>query len=157
LSAEDNLNSFLDEQLMRIAILEANKSLFDVPVGALIVSPSGEILAKSHNFSEEDNDILGHAEIRVIKRVTTILGTRRLSDCSIYVTLEPCPLCAMLIREAQICRLVFGAWNKKSGGAGSKYDLLRDKGMGTNEVEVKGGILETECATLLTKFFGGKR
>ena len=145
-----------DLKYMRLALGEARKAGADVPVGALLVSYDGRLLAKAHNIRERDSDPSGHAELVVLREVAREAGTWRLGGCTLYVTLEPCAMCATAIVDAALDRVVFGAWDTRLGAAGSKYDILRDKVHGSN-VDVVGGILEKECADLLSKFFETKR
>ncbi len=132
---------------MRKAIEEAKKCDIDVPVGALIVK-DGEIIAAAHNIREKDALVTGHAEICAVNIACEKLGTWHLDDCDIYVTLEPCPMCAGAIKAARISNVYFGAFNKTDGAALSVYNLLYP------QVTVYGGILEEECTKLLTDFFG---
>lgn len=145
-----------DLTYMRLALAEARKAGYDVPVGALLVASDGRLLAKAHNTRERDSDPSGHAELVVLREVARESGNWRLSGCTLYVTLEPCAMCATAIVDAGLDRVVFGAWDKRLGAAGSKYDIFRDKAHGSN-VDVVGGILEKECADLLSKFFEAKR
>jgi tRNA(adenine34) deaminase len=145
-----------DEKYMRLAITEAKTSDEDVPVGALLVSADGQILAKSHNLRVRLSDPTAHAEILVLREVALERGTWKLDDCTLYVTLEPCAMCATAISDSRVKRLVFGAWDKKLGAAGSKYDILRDPEHG-GSIEVQGGLLEEECSELLSEFFRLKR
>lgn len=145
-----------DLRYMRLALDEAKRAGSDVPVGSLLVAPDGRLLAKAHNVRERDSDPAGHAELVVLREVARDRGTWRLDGCTLYVTLEPCAMCATAIVDAGLNRVVFGAWDKRLGAAGSKHDILRDKAYGSN-VEVVGGILEKECADLLSKFFKAKR
>jgi tRNA(adenine34) deaminase len=141
---------------MRIALDQALQSQDDVPVGALLVSSEGHILAKSHNLRERNSDPSAHAEIEVLREAARQRGDWRLSDCTLYVTLEPCAMCATAIVDARLSRLVFGAWDLRLGAAGSKYDILRDPAHG-GEVEVVGGILAEESSSLISKFFKAHR
>ena len=145
-----------DLKYMRLALDEAKRAGSDVPVGSLLVAPDGRLLAKAHNVRERDSDPAGHAELVVLREVARERGTWRLDGCTLYVTLEPCAMCATAIVDAGLDRVVFGAWDKRLGAAGSKHDILRDKAYGSN-VDVVGGILEKECADLLSKFFEAKR
>jgi tRNA(adenine34) deaminase len=144
------------EALMHLAIQEAQKSGIDVPVGAVIVSGVGEILAVGHNQKEANSDASSHAEIEAIRAAGEKLGTWRLEDCTLVVTLEPCVMCAGAIVASRIQGVVFGAWDNKVGAAGSLYDILRDPRLG-NPVEVVGGVLGQECSALLAKFFEARR
>jgi len=145
-----------DAKYMRLAIAEAKKAGRDVPVGCVLVASDGRLLAKAHNIRERDSDPSGHAELVVLREVAREKGSWRLSGCALYVTLEPCAMCATAIVDAGLDRVVFGAWDRKLGAAGSKYDILRDKSHGS-VVQVVGGILEKECSDVLSKFFEDKR
>ena len=144
------------EKLMHLAIEEAQKSGEDVPVGAVLVSPLGQIIASSHNRKELLSDPTSHAELEAIRKAGGILGDWRLEDLTLCVTLEPCVMCAGAIVAARIPRVVFGAWDPKVGAAGSAYDILRDPRLGA-PVEVLGGVLESECSQLLAEFFEEQR
>ena len=150
------LNSMDYEALMHLAIEEARKSGDDVPVGAVLVDGSGEIIACGHNQKELKHDPTSHAEIEAIRSATEKLGDWRLEDCTLVVTLEPCVMCAGVIVAARISKLVFGGWDEKVGASGSLYDLLRDARLG-KPIEVTGGVLEEECSELLAEFFRAQR
>lgn len=144
---------------MRAALVEAQiaqDTSADVPVGAVIVSGSGEIIARGRNEKELKNDPSAHAEILAIREAAAKLGDWRLTDCTIVVTLEPCVMCAGAIQAARLGRLVFGAWDEKVGASGSLYDLVRDKRLGA-EIEVISGVLGTEASVQLRDFFAQKR
>lgn len=144
------------EELMKVALAEAAKSEPDVPVGALLVSADGTVLAKAHNNREAASDPTGHAEIVAIRDLAAARGDWRLSDTTLIVTLEPCVMCAGAIVAARIPRVVFGAWDEPVGAAGSLYDVLRDGRLG-NPVEVIGGVLEEDCSAGLRQFFEARR
>lgn len=144
------------EDLMKVALAEAQKSEPDVPVGALLVSTDGKVMAKAHNTREAASDPTGHAEIVAIRELTSARADWRLADATLVVTLEPCVMCAGAIVAARIPRVVFGAWDEPVGAAGSLYDLLRDGRLG-NPVEVIGGVLESECSAALRQFFEARR
>ena len=139
-----------------IAIAQEVKSSGDVPVGALIVNEAGEILSSGKNEREKDNDPTAHAEILAIKRAGEKLGSWRLDDLTLVVTLEPCVMCAGAILQSRLKRLVFGAFDQKAGAVGSSLDVIRDV-RALSKVEVVSGVLEKECAKLLTDFFATKR
>jgi tRNA(adenine34) deaminase len=141
---------------MRLALDEAIKSNPDVPVGAILLGPTGKMIAKNSNRRYRDNDPSAHAELLVIREAAKDFGDWRLDGYTLYVTLEPCAMCAAAISDARISRVVFGAWDTRLGAAGSKYDILRDSSHG-GQTEVLGGVLEHECALLLSRFFGDKR
>jgi tRNA(adenine34) deaminase len=144
------------EALMELALAEAAQSGHDVPVGALVVTASGEIIARAHNNREITHDPTGHAEIIAIREATAALKDWRLEGCTLVVTLEPCVMCAGAIVAARIPRVVFGAWDERVGASGSLYDLLRDARLGS-PVEVIAGVKEKEAAQQLRDFFSSKR
>jgi len=147
------------ERAMRVALERAkfgSTASGDVPVGAVILNKDGEIVALGNNQRELLRDPLGHAEIVAIKAAARSMGSWRLDECTLVVTLEPCVMCAGAIMAARIPRVVFGAWDEKAGAAGSLWDLLRDP-RSLNKVEVITGVLEAECGEVLTQFFSNKR
>jgi len=146
-----------DEHWMRRALEEARGALArgDVPVGAVIVR-DGEILATAANRTVADGDATAHAEVLAVREASRASGEWRLGGCTLYVTLEPCAMCAGALVLARLERVVFGAWDEKAGMAGSVEDLLRHPRL-NHRPQVKGGILETECGALLTEFFAGRR
>jgi tRNA(adenine34) deaminase len=139
-----------------IAITQEVKYSSDVPVGALIVNENGEIVSSGKNEREKDNDPTAHAEIVAIRKASEKLGSWRLDDLTLIVTLEPCVMCAGAILQSRIKRLVFGAFDQKAGAVGSSLDVIRDA-RALSKVEVVSGVLEEECAKLLTDFFAIKR
>ena len=144
----------INEDLMRSAIAVAQSALktADVPVGALIVDSENNIIATGYNEREAHQDPTAHAEIVAIRRAAQKLGTWRLAECKLVVTLEPCAMCAGAIAQSRIETLVFGAWDEKAGAVGSVWDVLRDP-RAIHKMEVIGGVLQAECAELLTNFF----
>jgi len=143
---------------MRQAIQRAHDALEtgDVPVAALVIDEAGGVVSSATNTKERDHDPTAHAEITALRLAGHALGTANLSGHTLVVTLEPCVMCAGAIAQARISRLVFGAWDEKAGAAGSVYDLVRDKSLPHRVDEVAGGVLEDECAGLLTDFFRRK-
>jgi len=139
-----------------IAIANEVKSSGDVPVGALIVNEAGEILSSGKNEREKNNDPTAHAEIVAIRKASEKIGSWRLDDLTLIVTLEPCVMCAGAILQSRLKRLVFGAFDQKAGAVGSLLDVIRDV-RALSKVEVVSGVLEKECAKLLTDFFATKR
>jgi tRNA(adenine34) deaminase len=127
----------------------------EVPVGALIVR-DGVAIAKAGNRTLRDQDPTAHAEALVIRDAAAQLGSWRLDGCSLYVTLEPCAMCAGAIVLARLDRVVFGAWDPKAGMAGSIADILRHSKL-NHRPEVRAGVREEECGSLLTTFFQAKR
>ena len=145
-----------NEELMRLAIAEAACAQEDVPVGALVLDPSGEVIASCHNQKEIDHDPTAHAEILAIRAAAEALGSWRLDGCKLVVTLEPCVMCAGAIVAARVSEVVFGSFDERVGAGGSLYEILRDPRLGS-QVKVTGGVLEAECAELLTGFFESRR
>ncbi len=139
-----------------ISIAQEVKSSGDVPVGALIVNDVGEILSSGKNERERDNDPTAHAEIVAIRKASEKIGSWRLDDLTLIITLEPCVMCAGAILQSRIKRLVFGAFDQKAGAVGSSLDVIRDV-RALSKVEVVSGVLENDCAKLLTDFFATKR
>jgi tRNA(adenine34) deaminase len=139
-----------------ISLAQEVKSSGDVPVGALIVNEVGEIVSLGKNEREKDNDPTAHAEILAIRRAGEKLGSWRLDELTLIVTLEPCVMCAGAILQSRLKRLVFGAFDQKAGAVGSSLDVIRDV-RALSKVEVVSGVLEKECAELLTDFFATKR
>lgn len=139
-----------------ISLAREVKSSGDVPVGALIVNEAGEILSTGKNEREKNNDPTAHAEIVAIRKASEKIGSWRLDDLTLIVTLEPCVMCAGAILQSRIKRLVFGAFDQKAGAVGSCLDVIRDV-RALSKVEVVSGVLEEECAKLLTNFFATKR
>jgi tRNA(adenine34) deaminase len=139
-----------------ITLAQEVKSSGDVPVGALIVNEAGEIVSFGKNEREKDNDPTAHAEIVAIRKAGEKLGSWRLDDLTLIVTLEPCVMCAGAILQSRLKRLIFGAFDQKAGAVGSSLDVIRDV-RALSKVEVVSGVLEKECAKLLTDFFATKR
>jgi tRNA(adenine34) deaminase len=139
-----------------IAIAQEVKSSGDVPVGALIVNEAGEILSSGKNEREKDNDPTAHAEIVAIRKASEKIGSWRLDDLTLIVTLEPCVMCAGAILQSRIKRLVFGAFDQKAGAVGSSLDVIRDV-RALSKVEVIGGIMKDQCSQVLSHFFSTKR
>ena len=139
-----------------ISLAHEVKSSDDVPVGALIVNEVGEVLSTGINEREKYGDPTAHAEIVAIRKASKKLDSWRLDDLTLIVTLEPCVMCAGAILQSRIKRLVFGAFDQKAGAVGSSLDVIRDA-RALSRVEVVSGVLEKECAKLLTDFFVTKR
>jgi len=142
---------------MQAALLEAGRAAGrnEIPVGAVVMR-DGSVIAAAHNETEQRHDPTAHAELLVIQRATSALATDRLTDATLYVTLEPCAQCAGAIVLAKVGRLVFGAYDDKAGMCGSVGDIVRHPRL-NHQVEVQGGVLETECAALLLDFFQQRR
>lgn len=137
---------------MTEALSEARLALEhgDVPVGCVIVS-DGKIISRSHNHREKENRACAHAEIEAITAANELLGTWRLSGCDMYVTLEPCSMCAGAIINSRISRVIFGAYDEKAGACGSVLDLFSYPL--NHHPLIKGGFMENECSELLSGFF----
>jgi tRNA(adenine34) deaminase len=144
------------EHFMHLALEEARGSGDEVPVGAVLVDSNGEVLASAHNLREQKSDPTSHAEIEVIRQAAAKRADWRLEETTLFVTLEPCVMCAGAIVAARIQKVVFGAWDERLGASGSIYDILRDPRLG-KPVEVVTGVLEQECSALLKEFFASRR
>lgn len=147
-----------DEELIRAALVAAEMTgALDVPVGAVIYDSEGVELARAANARESTGDPTGHAEVLAIREAARRYGDGwRLEGCTLAVTLEPCTMCAGAITLARIERVVFGAWEPKTGAAGSLWDVLRDRRL-THRPQVRGGVLEDVCAAQLRDFFAKNR
>jgi len=128
----------------------------EIPVGALVVDANGNVIGEGWNRNIAEHDPSAHAEIVAMRRAGQALGNHRLVGCTLYVTLEPCAMCAMAAVHARIARVVFGAFDPKTGAAGSVFDLLADP-RHNHRVEVTGGVLADESSTRLTAYFRAKR
>ena len=142
-----------NEYYMKYAIEAAKTSGEDLPVGAVIVRQN-EIIASAHNEKEAKNNSILHAEINALQIAQKKLGTWRLNDCIMYVTLEPCPMCAWAVIQSRINTLYFGAYDLKYGALGSMLDLRQ---IANSNLIVKGGICEQECSDLLKKYMSEMR
>ena len=142
-----------DEKYMREAIRQARKAyaLKEVPIGCVMVY-EGKIIARGYNRRNTDGNTLAHAEMAAIKKASKKLGDWRLEGCTLYVTLEPCQMCAGAIVQARIDKVVIGSMNPKAGCAGSILNLLQMEQF-NHQVEVKKGVLEEECSQMLSQFF----
>lgn len=145
----------LDILFMREALLEAEAAALDdeVPVGAVMVR-NGEIIARARNRREKDKNPLSHAEIKIINDTCRALGGWRLVGCTLYVTLEPCPMCAGAIINSRIERVVYGAYDEKAGAFGTMINLTEYP---LFKPQITGGVLKDECSAILTEFFKKKR
>ena len=146
-----------DEKFMALALEEATRAaeLGEVPIGAVVVH-DGEVIARAGNRRETDADPAAHAEFSALMRASRVLGRWRLTGCTVYVTLEPCLMCAGLRVNSRIDRCVFGAPDPKGGAVGTLYDVSHDARL-NHEFEVEGGVLEAECAEVLRAFFKRRR
>ncbi len=149
--------SSTDELGMQTALEEARNGseVGEVPVGAAVIV-DGKIISRAHNETISRNDLTQHAELIAIQSALKSLGTDRLENASLYITLEPCAQCAGAIVLARVGRVLFGAYDPKAGMAGSVEDLLRHSKL-NHRPEVRGGVFETECGALLKVFFKGRR
>ena len=146
-----------DIEWMSVALSEAREaaSAGEVPVGAVVVR-AGEIVGRASNHTVRDQDPTAHAEVLAIRAASAALSSWRLGDCTLYVTLEPCAMCAGAIVLARLRRVVFGAWDEKAGMVGSVADVLRHPRL-NHRPEVAAGVLEGESSALLRAFFAGRR
>lgn len=147
----------MDREWMGVAIVEAERaaSIGEVPVGAVLVR-EGEVVGRGHNRREADRNPLAHAEILAVRQAAEGLGSWRLEGCTLYVTLEPCAMCAGALVNSRVDRLVFGADDPKAGYCGSLGNLVQDPRL-NHRLEVTGGVLAEECGELLRTFFQGLR
>lgn len=147
-----------DEALVRRALVLAAAATRtgDVPIGAVVVDADGRELAAACNAREALGDPTAHAEVLALRAAAAVRGEWRLEGCTLAVTVEPCTMCAGALGLARVSRVVFGAWEPKTGAAGSLWDVLRDRRL-VHRPEVVGGVLERECAALLESFFAGHR
>lgn len=147
----------IDEKYMKQAIKLAKKAeaLGDVPIGALIVY-EGKIIARGYNRRNADKTTLAHAELLAIKKATKVIGDWRLEDCTMYVTLEPCQMCAGAIVQARIPKVVIGCMNSKAGSAGSVINILQMPQF-NHQCEIVKGVCEEECSSMMSSFFKNLR
>ena len=141
------------EFFMREALKEAQKAYdqAEVPIGAVVVL-NGEIIGRGHNLREKEQDATLHAEIKAIRQANQHLGSWRLEDCELFVTLEPCPMCSGAMILSRLKKVTFGAFDPKAGTAGTFMNLLQDERF-NHQVEVEQGVLEDECKEILQTFF----
>jgi tRNA(adenine34) deaminase len=147
------IDDFSDEYYMKEAIKEARKAeaLLEVPIGAIVVI-DGKIISRAHNLRESKQSAVAHAEILAIEQACKLVGSWRLENASLYVTLEPCAMCSGAIILSRVKRVVYGASDPKGGCAGTFMNLLQDERF-NHQSEVKSGVLEEECGQLLSDFF----
>ena len=147
-----------DERWMREAIAEAlaAEAAGDVPVGAVLVDPSRGLVVPGRNRRELRGDPVAHAEIEALRDAAEARGSWRLEGCTLYVTLEPCPMCAGALVNARVSRVVYGCLDPKAGAVDTFYGIGKDERL-NHRFEVRGGVLAEECAALLKSFFGAKR
>ena len=146
-----------DEKFMRLAIEQAHKAekIGEVPIGA-VIAYEGEVIVQAHNRREIDNDPAGHAEFLAMREASRVLGHLRLTGCTVYVTLEPCLMCAGLMYQSRITRCVYGAPDPKAGALGTLYSIHEDDRL-NHRFETTAGVLQDECAELLVSFFSRLR
>jgi tRNA(adenine34) deaminase len=150
--------SLQDTVFMQRALAQARaaEAIDEVPVGAVLVNANGEILAEGHNLTISNSDPSAHAEMQVLRAAGCTLGNYRLPDTTLYVTLEPCAMCAMALVHARVKRLVFAASDPKTGACGSVFDLLADE-RHNHKVIVEGGLLGEQAGAMLIAYFKAKR
>lgn len=146
------------EAPMRVALDQARLAYRsgEIPIGAVVLDPQGETIAVAHNARESTADPTAHAEVLALREAAQRLGRWRLEDCTLVVTLEPCPMCAGAAMMARIGTLVFGAWNDEYGASGSRWDLVRDPRL-PHRVEVLPGVLADECGAVVREFMDERR
>ncbi len=152
-------DTITDQRWMRHALALAARAESEdneIPVGAVLVSADGQVLGEGWNRNITEHDPSAHAEIVTMRRAGSTIGNHRLVGCTLYVTLEPCAMCAMAMVHARISRVVFGATDPKTGAAGSVFDLLGDP-RHNHRVAVQGGVLAEEAAARLSAYFKAKR
>ena len=137
-------------------VARAAAALGEVPVGAVVLSASGDVVASAHNEREALSDPTAHAEILALRRAGEALGSWQLVGCTLAVTLEPCTMCAGAVVLARVSRLVFGAWDPKAGAVGSLWDVVRDRRL-NHRPEVVAGVRDADCSALLADFFAARR
>ncbi|MDP3711760.1 MAG: nucleoside deaminase [Mycobacteriales bacterium] len=147
-----------DDAAMLLALAEAGAcaAIGDVPVGAVVLGPDGEVLSRGRNEREATGDPTAHAEVLALRAAAAVLGSWRLTGCTLVVTLEPCTMCAGALVLARVDRLVYGAVDPKAGAVGSLWDVARDRRL-NHRVEVVPGVRAEESADLLRSFFGARR
>lgn len=164
-SNQDDQCRSKDERYMKMALEQATLAWDEgeVPVGAVLVSPTGEVISKGYNRTEQDGDPTSHAEMNCIRKACSMSGGWRLLDCTLYVTLEPCPMCAGAILQSRVGTVVYGAPNTLLGADGSWIDMFRGSNDGENphpfhpNIVVEKGVLQDACASLMKEFFKERR
>ena len=147
-----------DEIFMQLAISEAKKAYAEgeVPIGAVLTDEDGVLVCTEHNRIEQLDDATAHAEILLLRRSTKILGRRKLSTCTIYVTVEPCAMCAGALVLCRLKRLVYGAVDSKFGASESLFNVTNNLSL-NHQLQVTAGVLENDCRELMKKFFAARR
>ena len=146
-----------DREMMSLALQQARMALDkgEIPVGAVVVH-NNQVIAQAGNTREMQNDPAGHAEINALRMAAQSLGTWRLAGCTIYVTLEPCCMCAAAIVQSRLSRVVFGAYDHQAGGCGSLYRITEDPAF-NHFTPADGGLMEAECKALMAEWLAAKR
>ena len=146
-----------DEKYMLAALKEAQKAVIldEVPVGAIIVKDD-KIIARGHNLREKSNDPTSHAEINAIRKACKKVNSWRLEDCTIYVTVEPCSMCAGTLLQCRIGRIVYGTLDPKGGAIVSSLELFKSKNI-NHHPQIEGGVLKEECSSIISSYFKSKR
>lgn len=148
-----------DDSAVRAALETARQARGgpDVPIGAVVFASDGTVLASAHNAREELGDPTAHAEVLALRAAARVHGDGwRLAGCTLAVTVEPCTMCAGALVLARVAKVVFGAWEERTGAVGSLWDVVRDRRL-NHRPEVRGGVRAAECSQLLTEFFAGHR
>ena len=147
-----------DEEFMQLAISEAKKACEEgeVPIGAVLIDESGILIGAEHNRIEQLDDATAHAEILLLRGASKILGRRKLLNCTIYVTVEPCPMCAGALVLCRLKRLVYGAVDSKFGASESLFNVTNNPSL-NHQLQVTAGVLENDCRELMKKFFAKRR
>ena len=147
-----------DKYYMRLALAEAENALVlgEVPIGAVLIDDKGGVVVQAHNMRETWKDATAHAEVIAIREAGKKLGHWRLSDCTLYVTVEPCPMCAGALVMGRLRRVVYGVPDAKAGAVESLFNIPRHPAL-NHQVQVTAGILEDECAAVLKRFFASRR
>lgn len=154
---KNSLAGQTDVHFMEMALEEARQAAWEgeIPVGAVLVR-EGRVVARNHNRREQDRDATAHAEVLVLREACRQLGRWRLSDTALYVTLEPCPMCAGAIWNARVGRLVYGAWDSAAGACGSQFNLPAHPSLNFR-TQVTAGVMEEECRKILQDFLKARR
>lgn len=154
MNKNDDSVTYAMKEALRLAVEAAKAG--EVPVGAVVLDGDGNIIGRGANLREGMHDPLAHAEVLAMKSAASSRKSWNLSDCTLVVTLEPCPMCAGAILQTRLRRVIFGAWDAKLGACGSVWDILRDPHVGSYP-EVIGSVRESECAQVLRNFFENHR
>ena len=150
-------NPVFDESMRKALVLAATASQQgEVPIGALVLNPAGLIVGEGYNTREQEHDPMNHAEVVALRMAALANKSWRLDDHTLVVTLEPCTMCAGAAVQARVSRIVFGAFDRKAGAVGSLWDVVRDRRL-PHRPEVVSGVLEQECAAILSEFFKAQR